>query len=193
MILTYAQDIYDWLKKNERPVVPLLQEGLSMEKINDLNKSLPVKMPHELKILYTWHNGTSKSGGYILGDVDFFPGFHFLPLEDAIAHYQTFIKDIRWEQEWFPFFANGGGDFYVSQCQKHELEKAPVVGFMIGTDYSEVEYHSLEQMLQTFSECYKRNVFFVGEDGYIDSNPYKEAVISNVINPGLSRWMDELT
>lgn len=192
MILQYANEIHDWLVKNDRPVVPLLQKGLSSDEIDSITKNLPIKIPEELKKLYAWHNGTSKANGYILGDVDFFPGFHFIPLEDAIAYYQTFIKDLRWQSAWFPFFANGGGDFFVVQCQEHPTEQAPVIGFMIGTDDHEVEYHSIEKMLQTFSECYKRGVYFLNEDGYIESKPYKEVAISNVINPGLSRWMDEL-
>lgn len=192
MVLKYAQDIKDWLVEHNRPVVPLLQEGLSIDDIGSITEDLTIRLPTDLKELYTWHNGTDKTDGYILGDVDFFPGFHFLPLEDAIAHYWKFVKDLRWEASWFPVFGNGGGDFFVVQCQEIPMEHAPVLGFMIGTDQIEIEYQSIESMLHTLSECYKRGIYHLSPEGYIESSIHEEAIVSNIINPGLSRWIDEL-
>lgn len=192
MVIRFAQEIESWLLKHNRPVIPLLQNGLSFSQIDSIVGNLSIRIPEELKELYTWHNGTNKINGYILGDVDFFPGFHFIPLEDALAYYRSFVKDLRWDVSWFPFFANGGGDFYVAQCERYPTKQTPVIGFMLGRDDHEVEYHSIEKMLQTFNECYKRDVFYISESGYLDTKSHEEIVISNAINPGLPRWLNEL-
>jgi len=187
-IVQSAECIRDWLVNNDRPVVSLLQKGLSLSEIMIATEELDIKLPNELVELYKWRNGTSKDGGYVLGDVDFFPGFHFLPLVDSVAYYKTFIKDERWDKSWFPVFANGGGDFYVIKCSEDYREHSEIVGFMRDFDEQEVEYLTLEKMLQTLCECYKQSVFYLSNDRYIESKIEEEAEISGKINPNLDRW-----
>lgn len=191
-VIQFAECIYQWLVDNNRPVVPLLQQGLTLSKIMSIADELDVVLTNELLELYKWRNGTEKKGGYILGDVDFFPGFHFLPLEHSVAYYKSFVRDTRWDKSWFPIFANGGGDFFVTKCYDEFRENSEIIGFMRDLDVQEVEYITLEKMLQTLCECYKRGAFYLGNEGFIESKIREEAFISNEINPNLNRWLSEI-
>ncbi|MEM0939852.1 MAG: SMI1/KNR4 family protein [Bacteroidota bacterium] len=187
-IVQFAECVYQWLNDHKRPVVPLLQKGLELSEVMNFTDELNITLTNELVELYKWRNGTDKSDGYILGDVDFFPGYHFLPLEHSVAYYKSFINDRRWSKNWFPVFANGGGDFFIINCTDKFKESSEVIGFMRDFDDHEVEYLSLERMLQTFCECYTKGAFYLNGNGDIESKVEEEAIISNKLNPGLDRW-----
>ena len=191
-INSYLDKIHNWFVSNNRPVVSLLNKGLSVNDIKILTKDLPIKLTQELTTLYCWRNGTNRVEGYIPWDLEFFPSFHFISLENAMAYYNYFIKDRRWNKKWFPVFTNGAGDFIVVECQEFLTESSPIISFMFGENNDEIEYLSLFKMVQTLSECYTKNAYYSSPCGYIDTKVEQEVEIANKINPGLSRWENEL-
>lgn len=68
----------------------------------------------QVESLYSWRDGTEIAGMRTLDDIHLFPGFYLLSLEDAVDNYRAFVSDQRWTRGWLPIFANGGGDFYVT-------------------------------------------------------------------------------
>ncbi|UBF29189.1 SMI1/KNR4 family protein [Kovacikia minuta CCNUW1] len=75
-----------------------LQEGLTREEIDELTAELPFRLPVEAYDLYQWGNGAWMDeewhGKYFLGEV-------FLPLETAIAIYETITQPFS-EEDYFP-------------------------------------------------------------------------------------------
>ena len=186
-IFSQAESISRWLEGNGRMPKEFLLPGLSVREIEECVDGLPISLSAELKCLYRWKNGT-KNGGYTIDASSIFPGFFLVPLHEAIINYNVFSDDKRWNPSWFPFLANGGGDFYVIECQSFEIERAPVVGFMIDRDDHEIEYLSILTMLKTIDQCYERGAFFVDKDGYLDADLIMQVSIAHEINPGLIRW-----
>jgi hypothetical protein len=137
--------------------------------------------------LYTWRNGTKIPEGTILDDVQLIPGFHFLSLEDGIAGYLAMKDDHRWNKNWFPIFANGGGDFYAIDLSSSDTE-APLIGFILGELDQYIEYQSIAMMLQTFLECCEKGVVFVTEEGYLEIKDDLHAQIAAINNPDVSLW-----
>ncbi len=190
-VVGHAEFIFNWLEDNGRMPNEFLLPGIASAEIEEYIEGLPISVSKELKCLYKWKNGT-KNGDFTIDESSIFPGFFLLPLQEAIENYKVFSEDKRWNPSWFPFVANGGGDFYVIECQPLEVERTPIIGFMIDRDDHEIEFPSLLNMLKTIEQCYDRGAFYIDEKGFLESDLIMQVSIANEINPGLSRWETSL-
>jgi len=182
-IVVAAERIVEHLKRLNRPVVGLLRSGISIK----TNEVSPWQLTEEIVALYQWRDGTA-SQGQILDDMHFFPGFYFMSFDEALENWRAFQKDKRWLPNWFPIFANGGGDFYVLPLPEGNAGECEVVGFMLGESDHFVEYSSLTNMFNTILECYTHEAYFVEAAGYLEVDVEKEHKVSHKLNPQLSRW-----
>jgi len=180
--------ILAFLTKLKRPVADLLQEGLSVPELRIRTASLPGKLPEEVTHLYDWHNGTRYQKGDMLDDLHFFPGFYFLPIEKALVHYMSLHDAPGWGREWFPLFANGGGDFYATICGTSEKMSSAIVGYIMGEMTQDIEYESLSSMIKTIRACFERDVFFLSQAGYLEADDALHAKIAREFNPSVELW-----
>jgi len=135
--------------------------------------------------LYGWKDGT-QTVGVKLDDIQIFPGFYLLSLEDAIANYRAFVADSRWSPGWLPLFANGGGDFYLV-----DLGGEPsglVRHFRIDEPEHPVEFLSLPDMTSTLAAAFEQGVIFVDLNGYLEMHDLRFASLAAELNPGVPWW-----
>lgn len=184
--------IINWLLNNDRKVISFLEEGMQEKKIKSLLDSEELACPNEILELYKICGGTTIKEGMVLDYMHFFPGFYLLQFEMALRLHKNFKDDARWNKNWLPIFANGGGDFFVVDCSK-KFAESKVIGFMLGYTDHEVEYLSVVKMLETIATCYKKGAYYLTEDLHLEINGKEEAFIANNINPNLSRWNDVLS
>jgi hypothetical protein len=168
-----------YLEKLKQPVVTYMNAALDRESIINLFKVVSLNPSDELIELYQWRNGTKVIQGTALDDVQFFPGFHFLSLEDSISNYLAIQTDQRWNNNWFPIFANGGGDFYAIELFSVNEGNTPVIGFILGESQQDIEYQNLSIMLLTLCESYKRKIIFKDKEGYLemDDEAYEKVAL----------------
>ena len=100
------------------------------------------------------------------------------------------IERNAWDKFWFPIFANGGGDFYAMNLAIEA--QGEMIGCYIYEEEPQIEYNSLESMLQTFKECYNQGIIFQNEQGYLDMDYRKHSEIAHEINPELKIWLEFL-
>ena len=67
-----------------------------------------------------------------------------------------------------------------------------MIGYYIYEEEPQIEYNSLESMLQTFNECYSKALFFQNEQGYLDMDYRKHAEIAHDINSEVKIWLEFL-
>jgi hypothetical protein len=182
--------ILSFLVHLKRPIKDLLNTGLTEKDISIELRKLAFDMPKEFYDLYAWRNGTEIRPGTTLDDLNFFPGFYFLSLEDAFRQYQVMKNDSRWNRCWFPIFANGGGDFYAIDHSQIMDDNIPVIGFILGESEHPIEYQSIASMMATLLDCFKSNVFFVASDGYLEMDDIGHAAIAKEHNPDVEFWKD---
>src|SRR4051812_5651108 len=72
-----------------------LQPGLAASAVQSALRGAGLSSRPELETLYGWRNGTA-TAGVILDDIDLFPGFYLLSIEDAVANYRAFASNPRW-------------------------------------------------------------------------------------------------
>jgi hypothetical protein len=165
-----------------------LKEGLEAGHTRSLLQGFGLPSSGEVQALYAWKNGTQTMGVESLDDIHLFPGFYFLSLEDAIANYGAFVGDARWTPGWLPVFANGGGDFYVTDLSG-DLPGV-VRHFRIEESEHPIEFVSVVDMLKTIAAGFERKVFFVDPNGYLDMDDLAFATVAGELNPRVPWWVD---
>lgn len=174
------------LKRNA--LLAALRPGLDAERTRSLLGEVGLPRSGPVEALYGWRDGTNTDRVGALDDIHFFPGFYFLSLEDAVANYRVFVADERWTPGWLPVFANGGGDFYVTDLSG-ELSGS-VRHFRIEESEHPVEFSTIGNMLLTIAAGFKRGVFFVDADGYLEMDDLAFASVAAELNPGVPWWVD---
>lgn len=100
-----------------------LGPGLTDEQIRQLESSIELRLPTEVRRLYAWKNGLECSGPTC---PEILPGYVLLPLQEAVEIYRELVKsatalaeqlslaaDAIWSVWWFPFLKGYGTDFIV--------------------------------------------------------------------------------
>ena len=190
MIPQLLNEIEKCLQHLDHPCVDHLNSGISSQQIQELFEEIPLQPTQDLRALYTWRNGSEDSEGITLGDLAFFPGFYLMSLEESIQTYLELREREAWIKSWFPIFANGGGDFYAMNLAIEA--QGEMIGYYIYEEEPQIEYNSLESMLQPFKECYKQGIIFQNEQGYLDMDYRKHAEIAHQINPEVKIWLEFL-
>lgn len=169
----------------------LLNPGIPISQVRDAVASQGLPYSPELETLYEWHDGTgSGSEAALLGCLWLIPGFYLLSLDEAVTNYAVFRKDQRWNPNWFPVFADGGGDFYVI-----DFDNAParvVRHFRLEEMEHPIEYRSLAAMIATFATAFESGAIFVDGTGYVDVNDEAFNAIAARLNPDIPWWTDSV-
>ena len=175
-----------------RPVVEKLRPGLQPATVEASLGRLQVALPHELIHLYCWRDGTDVHEGSLLDDLHFFPGYYLMSLEHALTSFELFRNDPKWNHNWFPVFASGGGDFYAVICQEEcGARSAPVVGFLLGEPDHEIEYENLTTMLSCLRVCFEQEIFFVTAEGFLEADSDRQFEVDRSVNPNLAGYVAE--
>jgi hypothetical protein len=185
-----AAQIVGWLRRLGRnEVVERLMAPVDESRLLADLKHFELYACPDLIELYQSAGGTNVQTGTALDDVQFFPGFYWLSWDDSIANLTTFRNDARWNRKWLPLFANGGGDFYVVDCETEPVSCA-VIGFLLGQTDHPIEYESVSTMLATILSCYEQGAFFVDPRGYLEMKDDLHAQIARAHNPSVSLWQE---
>lgn len=163
-----------------------LQSGLPADAVRSTLDSTGLASTPDLEAVYGWRNGTAPDSPASLDDIQLFPGFHLLSLEDAVTNYREFVTDERWTPGWLPVFANGGGDFYVVDLST--TGAGDVRHFWIDESEHPVEYSSLSAMMATLAQGFERGIFFVDPDGYLEMDDLVFGGLATELNPGIAHW-----
>ena len=178
------------LRRLGRGAPDRLQKGLSREELAKWESQLPFALTRELEVIYQWHNGTKDQPGDLLETLYLFPGFYFVPIQEALQIYHAESVNPEWLETWFPVFANGGGDFYLIPCAREKLDATPVIGWIHGEPEKIEEYESLTAMARTLDECFARKAFYLNDEDMMDIDDDRHRVIANRFNPTIPEWQN---
>ena len=184
--LAVIENALERLKRSA--LLEALRPGIGADRVRSLLGDVGLPVSSQVEELYAWHDGTETAVADSLDDIHLFPGFYFLSLEDAVANYRAFVADPRWSPGWLPIFANGGGDFYVTDVSG---ELAGVVRhFRIEESEHPVEFRTIGSMLTTIAAGFERAIFFVDGNGYLEMDDLAYAGVAAQLNPGVPWWVD---
>lgn len=119
--------------------------------------------------------------------MDFIPGYYLIhesQLEDSLK-IQNKILDGFSSKKLIPFLANYSSDFISIDINTGQI-------YYVYHDEDEIylAYNKPLDFFKTIIEHYKRNVFFLDEDGYLDYDEDLESEIASKINPNIEFWKE---
>ena len=173
---------------NRSVLLGALKEGLPAETVRLALEAGGLAATEELESLYGWRNGTSSTRIAAVDDIQFFPGFYMISLEDALANYRAFASDARWSIGWLPVFANGGVDFYVLDLSSSNY--GTVRHFRLGEFDHPIEFGSLGAMLGTLASAFEQGIFYLDSHGYLEMDDLVFGKLAAGLNPGIGWWCD---
>ncbi len=86
--------IAGWLEKRLRPDFEALQPGIGREEVDAAVADLGLDLPEEVYRLYAWRNGQRGE------DPQLFPGYRFLPIEEASGARRVIRGGGFWSETW---------------------------------------------------------------------------------------------
>jgi cell wall assembly regulator SMI1 len=163
-----------------------MRAGLDPSLVAHAMGALDLDVSPDVQELFAWHDGTDTAVDARLGQLWLWPGFSMPSLAEDVANYQAFRADRRWRPEWFPLFADGGGDFYVWDA----AEGGAVRHFRL--EYSEhpVEFGSLTSLVETLAVAYESRIIDIGADGWLEQDDEAFDAVAARVNPGVAWWRD---
>ncbi|MBW9336046.1 SMI1/KNR4 family protein [Herbaspirillum sp. RU 5E] len=156
--------------------------GLAPVEVQAAFDGLGLDVPDDLLNVYCYCDGTSTYEGDSLSEIQFFPGFYWMSLEDAIDVYRAISRADEWNRAWFPIFANGGGDFYAVVCDKVSPYYGEIVGFILAEEAQLVEFQNIVSMLRTIERSFAGSVFYASE-GRLKADYPKMRAIARQLQP----------
>jgi hypothetical protein len=167
-----------------------LHVGLSEDKIklNPLFLKLPADS--EMHDLFRWRNGSDNS--IPIGRLWLTPRYYFMSAEDSAMSNKYCSSNLEgWSSNWFPIFENGSANMWFVDVEKHFNGKLPVFDSdSESTPEVGQIYDSIQNMFETFLECYKQNVYHIppGEKRF-QTDFRREAEIAKKLNPNSDFWL----
>ncbi len=155
--------------------------SLGLPKLNIVDKN---NYPLILDTIYSIVQGTLRDiENQVL--MDFIPGYYLIHQSQLINNLEKqneILKSIS-DKKLIPFLANYSSDFISVEIETGKI-------YYIYHDDNELYlgYSTSLLFLKTIVEHYKKNVFFLDDDGYLDYNPDLEIQISSKINPEIEFW-----
>lgn len=144
-----------------------LRPGLEQAVVERLLGLRRLTAPPGLVDLYSALDGTETTDT-TLGDIYFFPGFYLLSLQHALADYDAFTPDARWDPSWLPVFTDGGGDFYAIACNQHKATFGEVIHYRIEYAEQEMVSQSLASFFRTLRVAFETSIIYVDVGGHLE-------------------------
>lgn len=179
------------IQKLELPVISILNEGLSLEKLLTFSTNSGYKLPENVVELYLWRNGTSlnKKKSYI--DMEFFPYYYFMSFDNAINVRASLIKQQKifknflnsktpFKENFFPIFNSLDTTFILVDCEKGN--DSPLFEYITETSSLRICYDNIEAFLETLIECYKRRIYFKDKKNHLTVDLNREIDVIRTIN-----------
>jgi hypothetical protein len=175
--------IFEGLRALGRTAADRRRVGLSSDDIVQRFKTAGLYCHPDVLAAYEAADGTDSRSGDTIGDLLFFPGYYWLPLDQAFETYGAISSDDQWRDDWFPIFASGGGDFYAVVCSDREAAFGSVVGFILGEPEQIIECPTLGALLEIVARSYEQGAFRV-QEGHLKADYATFRAIAEQVSPG---------
>lgn len=137
--------------------------GITTADLEQAEGALGHPLHPEMQALYRWHNG-------LRGGVELFPGYGFMPLEEAIrtnrevnASYASsgLGRLMAREADWLILFPDPAGDgYYYDPVTRYE---SGGVFFNFSESGYYVRFPSVRNLLVALTECFRQGVYRTGK------------------------------
>jgi hypothetical protein len=166
MLTDALNQFVDHLGRLNRPAAWWIRPGVAGDQ-------LPVGAPESVVHWFAWADGIESFEGQLFSDASVIPGYTLVSVEEAARLMPAYREDPVLRDRWFPLLTTAGADLYAAVWAPGE--EAQVVTVVVG-EPTEVEFATIERMVDFFNACYDANVFFVDDEQRLvaDAGRYRE-------------------
>lgn len=180
-VFEQVDELVGHLRRLQRPSADMLQPGIAPDDVESaVAPAGPA--PEDLVSMYGRHNGVDLPVGRTLGDGHVIPGYYWMPIEEAVEHYNGLAgMGGLWAASWFPILADGGGGYIGVVCDPGSEDYGAVVEYLPGEAEHELVYDSVSMLLATTIRCFQDRAFGV-KGGFLDEDYEASAQIAEMLN-----------
>jgi len=193
------QAIVDKQKKMGYYFPSILKRPADANLIEQTQQKLNLKFSKDLIELYLFANGTSRNENP-LGMIGLIPIYIFMDLATAENYYLTSIQFKEQFEVWdtgfmpggklFPFLEDSSGNCYWADLNVNTDNYGKIFWTNTYPDSPAYKFDSLTSMFETIAQAYKRDIFFLDPDKYLDQDYNKWGLLAKSINPDIKFWDD---
>lgn len=165
MIVDRLDGLLQRLQDLGRPVVHQLRPGVSASDLDGAGIQ-----PQDVRDWFGWRDGVAEAPGQTQGSVSVIPGYWPVSLTEALQMQPTYQGDPALGDSWIPLLTSGGGDIYAAVWKEDSVPS--VAGVLLG-EMTEIEFPTIEVMLDVFLACFDQGAYFVGANGYLETDPLR--------------------
>lgn len=115
--------------------------------------------------------------------MDFIPGYHLISLDEL----SDLVGKFQWKPNLLPLLANYSSDFVCFSTDTSDENNGVFLALHDEPDIEKIHKDNID-FVKTILEFYQQNVYFIDEDGYLESNDDKEDEVGRLINPEIEYW-----
>lgn len=143
--------------------------GSSFREWENIVIRITPEIPAICKAIYSKVSGTMRSIE-TQSLMDFIPGYRLIHIQELESEKISLEGILQYEDEieeltLLPILANYSSCYI---CYGRDESGSEKIYMVTPEDEPEVMYESPEKFLETICECYKQNIYFLDQDGYLD-------------------------
>jgi hypothetical protein len=161
MLTDALHQFVDHLGRLNRPAAWWIRPGVPADR-------LPAGAPESVAHWFAWADGIESFEGQLFNDASVIPGYTLVSVDEAARLMPAYGADPVLRDRWFPLLTTAAADLYAAVwAPGAEAQVASVVA----GEPTEVEFGSIERMVDFFNACFDTEVFFVDDEQRLASDP----------------------
>jgi hypothetical protein len=185
-------DLESYWKTKGTPILSKLNHGINIEgkEINNFNGKIPYDVFH----LFKWKNGIKPENNIDpIGTLSLFTLGMPLSFDEIIyIQKERAGKELGWETTKLPLFEDGGGEYFLIECDYSKNSFGKIIYFSNGSPHFNRMisiYDSLYTLFKTIYECNESGAFsYLSKKWMLDINRSGANKISRKLNPFSDYW-----
>lgn len=161
MLTDALNQFFEHLGRLNRPAAWWVRHGVPGDR-------LPADAPESVVHWFGWADGIESFEGQLFNDASVIPGYTLVSVEEAARLMPAYTGDPVLRDRWFPLLTTAGADLYAAVWAPGEDAQ---VASVVAGEPTEVEFGSIERMVDFFNACFDTEVFFVDDEQRLASDP----------------------
>lgn len=180
---------FDYIKSENKKLYINLKDGLSENDINEITKSVNIKLPKDTAVFYGLKNGFKDNNNLLVDQRLMFENGLFMSLEHSVEEY----KHLRYEPNMMgklPIFDNGLGDFLLIDCdeQSETYKRISIWSPPLLIVEPIIIYDSLIQLLMTTTRCFIIKAYYYNKNNGLEMDFDGVCKEAKKANPNSQYW-----
>jgi hypothetical protein len=117
--------------------------------------------------------------------MDFLPGYRLLHIDELAASLRE-LAQLGVRPQLFPILGNYSSDYICVLANPSE----EICSVFHDSPEIVVMHKTADLFLETICEFYRRGVYFLDADGFLDYDPEAHGICGALLNPGVEYWLD---